>query len=57
MKKGRNTYYEVRKLITVHEDTISGLHLDVLNSILYSSSVDGWINIIDVKKAVVIDTI
>jgi hypothetical protein len=33
------------------------MHLDVVNSILYSSSVDGWLNIIDVKKAAVIDTI
>lgn len=57
MKKGRNTYYEVRKLITVHEDTITGFHLDVINNILYSTSVDGWMNIIDVKKTVVIDTI
>lgn len=57
MKKGRNIYYEVKRLLTVHEDTITGMHLDDINGILYTTSIDGWMNIIDAKKTVHLDTI
>lgn len=41
----------------IHEDSISGLHLDKINKILYSSSIDGFLNISDIRNGVLIDSI
>jgi hypothetical protein len=45
------------KMIKSHEDDIVGLHLDEVNRIIYSASIDGWINIINADLGVVIDTL
>lgn len=55
--RGPNTYYEHLKTINIHEDSISALHLDKINMILSSSSVDGFLNISDAKNGVLIDSL
>ena len=44
-------------MIKTHEDQIIGLHLDEVNMMIYSASVDGWINVIDGSRGVLVDTL
>jgi 6-phosphogluconolactonase (cycloisomerase 2 family) len=44
-------------MLKVHEDEICALHLDEINMIIYSASIDGWLNIIDANRVVLIDTL
>lgn len=55
--RGNNIYYEHMKTINIHEDSVTGIHLDVVNLIVYSSSVDGFLNVSDFKNGVLIDSI
>lgn len=55
--KNNYLYYEVVKQVKTHEDAITGLHLDKINRILYSSSIDGFLNIIDARNGVLIDSL
>jgi hypothetical protein len=36
---------------------VIGLHLDEVNMMIYSASVDGWINVIDGSRGVLVDTL
>ena len=54
--RGRNIYYEVIKLVRVHEEAIVSLHLDSVNMIVYSASSDGWLNTFETKNGVLINT-
>ena len=42
--RGRNIYYEVTKMVRVHQEAIVGLYLDSVNMLVYSASNDGWLN-------------
>lgn len=55
--RGTYLYYEVIKQIKTHEDAITGLHLDIVNKILYSSSIDGFLNVCDARNGVLIDSL
>ena len=55
--KNTYLYYEVVKQIKTHEDYITGLHLDAVNKVLYSSSIDGFLNICDARNGVLIDSL
>lgn len=55
--RGSIIYYEVVKHLKIHEDSINGLYLDKINMILYSTSVDGWLNVSDAKNGAFLDSI
>jgi hypothetical protein len=57
IQKPRYIYYEMPKMIKGHEEDVIGLHLDEVNKIIYTASVDGWINVIDCNLGVIIDTL
>jgi hypothetical protein len=42
-------------MIEAHSDDVLGLFLDEVNMIIYSASADGWINMIDATRSVVIN--
>lgn len=44
-------------MLQAHEDEVCGLHLDEPNLMIYSASCDGWINVIDAKRAVLLDSL
>lgn len=44
-------------MIKTHEDEVIGLHLDEVNMMIYSASVDGWINVIDATRGILMDTL
>jgi hypothetical protein len=44
------------KLIKVHEDEVVSLFLDEVNMMIYSASVDGWVNVIDASRGILVDT-
>lgn len=44
-------------MIKTHEDEVVGLHLDEVNMMLYSASVDGWLNVIDATRGILVDTL
>lgn len=50
-------YYEVVKHLAIHQEAIVGLHLDEVNKILYSASVDGILNISDARNGGLIDSL
>lgn len=52
----RYIYYEMPKLIKVHEDEVVSLFLDEVNMMIYSASVDGWVNVIDASRGILVDT-
>lgn len=55
----RNTYlyYEHIKTMNTHEDAITGLHLDRINKVVYSASVDGFLNVSDARNGVLINSL
>lgn len=44
-------------MIKTHEDEVIGLHLDEVNMMIYSASIDGWINVIDATRGILVDTL
>ena len=44
-------------MIKCHEDELVGLHLDEVNMTIYSASADGWINVIDATRGILVDTL
>lgn len=44
-------------MIKTHEDEVIGLHLDEVNMMIYSASADGWINVIDASRGILVDTL
>jgi hypothetical protein len=44
-------------MIKTHEDEVVGLHLDEVNMMIYSASADGWINVIDASRGILVDTL
>jgi len=42
-------------MIQAHSDDVIGLFLDEVNMVVYSASTDGWINMIDATRSVVIN--
>lgn len=42
-------------MIQGHNDEVIGLHFDEVNKIIYSASADGWINMIDAQRCVIIN--
>lgn len=40
-----------------HEDSITGLFLDKINGIIYSASVDGFLNVSDGRNGVLINSL
>ena len=44
-------------MIACHQDVITGMFLDQVNRVLYTVGADGFLNIIDPLKGVLIDTL
>lgn len=57
IQKPRYIYYEMPKMVKTHEEEVVGLHLDEVNMMLYSASTDGWLNVIDVSRGILVDTL
>jgi WD40 repeat protein len=49
-------YYQHIKTINLHEDSINGLHLDKVNMVAYTTSLDGYLHIFDFRNGVLIDS-
>jgi hypothetical protein len=57
IQKPRYVYYEMPTMVSAHNEDVIGLHLDELNRIIYSASADGWINVIDADRSLVINKV
>ena len=55
IQKPRYVYYQMPQMINAHTEDVIGLHLDEMNRIIYSASADGWINVIDADRCIVIN--
>lgn len=42
-------------MINGHSEDVIGLHLDEVNKMIYSASADGWINVIDADRCLIIN--
>ena len=45
------------KMLKNHEEEVIGLHLDEVNLMIYSASKDGWINITDANRGILVDSL
>lgn len=55
--RGNNIYYQLLRMINPHNDVVSGLHLDPVNRIMYSSSISGFLAINEVRNGALLDSV